>query len=256
MSSQPKSTSERKLFGLIGRNISYSFSRAYFTEKFQLLGLEEHQYVNFDLQKLEEFKSIVAPKLDQIGGLNVTIPYKEGIFQYLDEVDSEAAQIGALNTIKVFPDGSLKGYNTDVYGFETSLSEALIPEHESALILGTGGASKAVAFVLEKLGLTYRFVTRKRTKPEQLVYRDLDRKTIENHKVIVNCTPLGTFPEVERKPDLPYEALESDHLLFDLIYNPDKTAFLLEGEKRGSKILNGREMLEKQADRAWDIWNN
>jgi len=248
--------SKKKLFGLVGKDIAYSFSRSYFTEKFRDLGLNDYRYVNFDLQNLDQFKTIVAPQLDHIGGLNVTIPYKEEIIPYLDEVDPEALQIGAVNTIKILPTGKLKGFNTDAFGFEASLSKMLRPKHEAALILGTGGASKAVAFVLEKLGLSFRFVSRQKSGEEILTYADLDESTLRSHLLIVNCTPLGTFPEIDKKPDLPYEYLGSDHLLFDLIYNPAKTAFLREGEKKGAKILNGSQMLEKQADRAWAIWNS
>jgi len=248
--------SKKKLFGLIGKDIAYSFSRSYFTEKFRELELNEYRYVNFDLRNLDEFKSVVVPQLDQIGGLNVTIPYKEQIIPYLDEIDQEALQIGAVNTIKILPTGELKGFNTDAFGFEASLSKLLRPQQKSALILGTGGASKAVAFVLRKLGLSFRYVSRQKSGEEFLTYAELDESTLQSHQVIINCTPLGTFPEVDRKPALPYEFIGSDHLLFDLIYNPAKTAFLREGEKRGAKIVNGSEMLEKQADRAWAIWNS
>lgn len=246
----------RKLYGLIGKDIAYSFSRTYFNEKFHKLKMNDCRYVNFDLPSIEDFETLVAPDLDQIGGLNVTIPYKEKIMSFLDEIDPEAQKIGAVNTIKIYPDGRLKGYNTDVFGFETSLMQELGPEHKTALVLGTGGASKAVAFVLEKLGITYRFVSRRKSGKNVLTYDDLDKSVIDSHRVIVNSTPLGTFPDIERKPDLPYEHLGSNHLLFDLIYNPAKTAFLLEGEKRGAKILNGSKMLEKQADRAWALWNS
>jgi shikimate dehydrogenase len=256
MSRNPSPESTRKLFGLIGKDISYSFSRTYFTEKFRNLGLNGFRYVNFDLRSIGEFNEVIAPQLDDIGGLNVTIPYKEQIIPFLDEVDQEALKIGAVNTIKILPDGRLRGYNTDVYGFEASLSRSLAPRHKAALVLGTGGASKAVAFVLDKLGLSYRFVSRNQNGQDVLSYADLDEMTIQNHLVIVNCTPLGTYPDVDKKPDLPYAHLGPDHLLFDLIYNPAKTAFLREGEKRGAKILNGSEMLEKQADRAWAIWNS
>mgnify|MGYP000707646857 CR=1 FL=1 len=256
MSRNPSPESTRKLFGLIGKDISYSFSRTYFTEKFRNLGLNDLSYVNFDLESIDQFNAIIAPRLDHIGGLNVTIPYKEQIIPYLDEIDQEALQIGAVNKIKVLPKGKLRGYNTDAYGFEASLSKSLVSKHKSALILGTGGASKAVAFVLDKLGLSYRYVSRKKSGQNVLSYAELDKLTIQSHLVIVNCTPLGTYPDVDRKPNLPYAHLGSDHLLFDLIYNPAKTAFLREGEKRGAKILNGSEMLEKQADRAWAIWNS
>lgn len=246
----------KRLYGLIGKNISYSFSRSYFTEKFRILGLQQFRYENFDLQNIEEVESEVFPRIKEIAGLNVTIPYKEEIIRYLDEVDPEAARIGAVNTIKVFADGRLKGYNTDAFGFESSLSNALDKENGGALILGTGGASKAIAFVLGKMGFTYKFVSRKPSGEGTLSYSQLDKNLIESHKVIVNCTPLGTFPKTDEKPQIPYQFIGSEHLLFDLIYNPEKTTFLMEGEVRGAKIVNGREMLEKQADRAWEIWNS
>lgn len=256
MNSASKKGSLNKLFGLIGRDISYSFSRSYFTEKFDNLGLDDFQYVNFDLETIDQFESVVLSKLSQIGGLNVTIPYKEEILQFLDEIDPEAQRIGAVNTIKILPGNKLKGFNTDVYGFENALSKQLDSRHDAALILGTGGASKAVAYVMTKLGLSYRFVSRSSSGGNFLLYGELDKQILEEHKVIVNCTPLGTFPDVEKKPDLPYQFLTSEHLLFDLIYNPEKTAFLLEGEAKGAKILNGSLMLKLQADRAWAIWNS
>ena len=246
----------KKLYGLIGRNISYSFSRSYFTEKFKSLGLDDHRYVNFDLARIEDMETEVLPRLDELGGLNVTIPYKEEVMQYLHELDPEAESIGAVNTIKVSREGSLKGFNTDAFGFESSLSKRLGVQHSSALILGTGGASKAVAYVLGKLGIKYRFVSRGSSSANSLNYDDLNEEVMATHKLIVNCTPLGTFPETEKKPDIPYELIGESHLLFDLIYNPEKTSFLIEGERRGAKILNGREMLERQADRAWEIWNS
>ena len=256
MSPESSPEQEKKLYGLIGKDISYSFSRSYFTDKFRELGLKDHRYVNFDLENIEQFETVVMPQLDDIGGMNVTIPYKEQIIPYLDEVDPEALKIGAVNTIKVLPGGKLAGFNTDAYGFEVSLSSVLRPIHKAALILGTGGASKAVAFVLDKLGLSYRYVSRKKSGENVLSYAELDDLTMRNHLLIINCTPLGTFPDVDKKPDLPYECLGSDHLLFDLIYNPAKTAFLREGEERGAKILNGSMMLAEQADRAWSIWNS
>ena len=246
----------KKVFGLIGKNIAYSFSRNYFNEKFKRLGLEDFTYENFDLNEIEELESVVIPRLDEIGGLNVTIPYKEKVISYLDELDPEAESIGAVNTIRVLPDGRLRGYNTDAYGFEFSLTRHMRKEHKAGLILGTGGASKAVAFVFEKLGLPYLFVSRSSSGGDSLNYDQLNKEVVENHKVIVNCTPLGTFPDTDRKPEIPYDFVGPEHLLFDLIYNPSKTAFLLEGEHRGAIILNGSEMLQKQADRAWEIWNS
>ena len=246
----------KKLYGLIGRNISYSFSRSYFTEKFKVLGLDDHRYVNFDLDRIQDMETAVLPRLNEIGGLNVTIPYKEEVMRYLHELDPEAESIGAVNTIKVSAEGRLKGFNTDAFGFESSLSRSLEEQHRGALILGTGGASKAVAYVLGKLGIRYRFVSRAASRSDSLNYADLSEEVMADHKLIVNCTPLGTYPDTEKKPDLPYELIGASHLLFDLIYNPEKTSFLIEGERRGAKILNGREMLERQADRAWEIWNS
>jgi len=246
----------KNLYGLIGKNISYSFSRGYFTEKFKNLHLNGCTYENFDLDRIEEFKSLVVPKLAEIGGMNVTIPYKEAIMAYLDEIDPEAERIGAVNTIKILDNGRLKGFNTDVYGFETSLRPMLTGEGNAALILGTGGASKAVAYVLNKLGINYKFVSRNTDGTQLLSYSEIDEGIMNTHLIIINCTPLGTFPEIKEKPNLPYKFLTKEHLLFDLIYNPERTAFLSEGEKRGAKIVNGREMLEKQADRSWQIWNS
>ncbi len=246
----------KKVFGLIGRNISYSFSQGYFSEKFRALGLADLRYENFDLGQIEEMEAVVMPRIDEIGGLNVTIPYKEKVIRYLDELDPEAESIGAVNTIKVLSEGRLRGYNTDAYGFESSLTRHLTQRHRSGLILGTGGASKAVAYVFEKLGLSYKFVSRDASGDDRILYSELNKEIIDNHKIIVNCTPLGTFPDTDRKPEVPYEFIGPEHLLFDLIYNPEKTAFLLEGERQGAEIVNGSEMLRKQADRAWEIWNS
>jgi len=247
---------EKRKFGLLGRNISYSFSRDYFTRKFARLGLEDHVYVNFDLQDLNEFPDLISREKDLLGGLNVTIPYKEEVMQFLDEIDQEAALIGAVNTIKVLADGKLKGYNTDAFGFESSLKSCLRGDEKGALILGTGGASKAVAFVLQKLAIPYQYVSRSGKGSEAISYSELTGALVKEHEIIVNCTPLGTFPEVERKPEIPYSSITPRHLLFDLIYNPEKTAFLLEGKSRGARIQNGRRMLELQADKAWEIWNS
>ena len=196
MNSGSKTESLKKLYGLIGRDISYSFSRRYFTEKFENLGLSDFEYVNFDLEKIDQFESVVRPKLSEIGGLNVTIPYKEEILEFLDEIDPEARQIGAVNTIKILPGNKIKGFNTDVYGFEKALSNKLDSSHSSALILGTGGASKAVAYVMSKLGLSYKYFSRSLSGGDSLLYGELDREILEEHKVFVNCTPLGTFPNV------------------------------------------------------------
>lgn len=238
-------------FGLIGKNISYSFSRGYFTEKFSDLGLADHSYENFDLQTIREFKGVVENNRN-IKGLNVTIPYKEAIIPYLDELDGQAKKIGAVNTVQ-FTDKGLKGFNTDVYGFRNTIFPYLKTHHKKALILGTGGASKAVAFVLGELGIQNKSVSRN-PSDNQINYQAVTESVLQEFTVLVNCTPLGTHPNVDEKPDIPYSSLTERHFLFDLIYNPEKTAFLKEGEIRGARILNGLRMLELQADKAWEIW--
>ena len=240
-------------FGLIGRNIAYSFSRGYFQNKFKELSLEDHSYFNFDLEDISQFPELVE-KNPNLGGLNVTIPYKEQIIHFLTKLDVVAAEIGAVNTIKFSQEG-LIGFNTDAYGFEQALLPQLQAHHQHALILGTGGASKAVAYVLQKRNITIQFVSRKR-EADRLSYEDLDREILEKHSLIINCTPLGTWPDVEAKPGIPYSFLTDQHFLFDLIYNPEKTAFLKEGEKRGAAICNGLKMLQMQAEKAWEIWNS
>jgi len=239
-------------FGLLGRNISYSFSRGYFAEKFKILGLKDHVYRNYDIQDIAKIDSIIN-KTAGLKGLNVTIPYKEVVIPYLDKLSPSAAKIGAVNTIKVTPAG-LIGYNTDAYGFQRSIEHALTSKHKFALILGTGGASKAVAYVLESLGIAIKFVSR--TKNEHcFTYADLNKHIIEKYTIIINCSPVGTFPKILDKPAIPYAHITNSHVLFDLIYNPEKTAFLAEGANRGATVLNGAKMLELQAEKAWEIWN-
>ncbi|MFK5974444.1 MAG: shikimate dehydrogenase [Flavobacteriaceae bacterium] len=244
---------KKNRFGLVGRNISYSFSKGYFTEKFALQGLADHSYENFDIQSIDEFPKLVQERKD-LKGLNVTIPYKEAVIPYLKNLSEDADKIGAVNTIKISKNG-LKGYNTDVYGFQKSIEPFLKKHHKKALILGTGGASKAVAFVFDKQGIAHTFVSRKPTS-DQLGYDALDEEALKEYTLLINCTPLGTYPNIEDKPDIPYRFLTKKHLLFDLIYNPEKTAFLKEGEGKGSAICNGLRMLELQAEKAWEIWNS
>jgi len=247
-----KTEKEKHRFGLVGRNISYSFSQGYFTQKFKTLGLAHHTYENFDLQNIAEIQSLFK-NTEDLKGLNVTIPYKEEVIPYLNSLSKKAKKIGAVNTIK-FSKKGLKGFNTDVYGFKKSIAPFLKAHHRKALILGTGGASKAVAFVFEELGIDYKFVSRK-AAPERFSYSDINEEILSTYSVLVNCTPLGTFPNIDDRPELPYRYLTEKHLLFDLIYNPEKTAFLKAGEKRGATILNGLKMLELQAEKAWRIWN-
>lgn len=247
-----KKEKKENRYGLLGKDISYSFSQGYFTQKFADLELNDHSYENFDIPEISEFEALVSQT--HLKGLNVTIPYKELVIPYLDDLDSGAKKIGAVNTIK-FTENGLKGYNTDAYGFRKSIEPFLKPHHNKALILGTGGASKAIRFVLEGLGIDYVYVSR--TKKElQFTYKELDKEIIAAHSIIINCTPQGTFPNINDKPALPYQHLDDKHLLFDLIYNPTKTAFLIEGELKGAKICNGLKMLQLQAERSWEIWNS
>ncbi|MFK5958132.1 MAG: shikimate dehydrogenase [Lutibacter sp.] len=242
-------------FGLIGKNISYSFSKKYFTEKFKNLSLNSYRYTNYDLPEIEEFPFVIYQREDEFKGFNVTIPYKQSIIKYLDDIDADAQKIGAVNTIKITKENKIIGYNTDVYGFQKSLEPLLLKHHKKALILGTGGASKAVAFALSKLGIKYEFVSRSVAENTYL-YSILNQQIMEEYTIIINCTPLGTFPNVGETPNIPYEFITNKHLLFDLIYNPSETKFLKEGKKRGAIIKNGLEMLELQAEKSWEIWNS
>ncbi|WP_431122339.1 shikimate dehydrogenase family protein [Flagellimonas flava] len=246
-----KTEKKENRFGLLGKNISYSFSQGYFTKKFEELGLEDYSYENFDLPQISDFETLVAQ--NSLSGINVTIPYKEQVIPYLSRMDKTASAIGAVNVIKFDPKG-LTGFNTDFYGFQKSLEPFLQAHHTKALILGTGGASKAIRFVLDALGIAHRFVSRSK-KENQFTYKELDREIMEDHTVIINCTPLGTYPNINEKPDIPYSFILEKHLLFDLIYNPQKTAFLASGEAQGAAICNGQKMLEFQAEKAWEIWN-
>jgi shikimate dehydrogenase len=247
---------ERKnnIFGLLGKNISYSFSRGYFTEKFKKLNLKNNTYLNFDIPSIQDFHSILEDK--SIKGYNVTIPYKEEIIPFLDKLDKTAKKIGAVNTIKITKKGNLKGYNSDVVGFENSIKPLLKKGHKRALILGTGGASKAVAFALKKNNIKYKFVSRNPKGKKEISYEDLTENRMCKHQIIINCTPLGTSPDIHKSPNIPYQFLTDKHLLFDLIYNPEITAFLDKGKEKGAVIKNGYEMLALQAEESWRIWNN
>ena len=247
---------ENNIFGLLGKNISYSFSRGYFTKKFEKLGFTNHKYVNFDIQNIEEFPSIIKENKKNLKGMNVTIPYKEEVMQYLDKLDKTAKKIGAVNTIKLTKKGNLKGYNSDVVGFENSIFPFIKKHHKRALILGTGGASKAIAYALKKNGIKFKFVSRNPKNKKEISYQDLTQKVIEKHQIIINSTPVGTSPNIENSPNIPYKFITKNHLLYDLIYNPKVTAFLSKGKEQGATIKNGYEMLELQAEESWRIWND
>jgi len=242
-----------RLFGLIGYPLSHSFSKKYFTEKFEKEDLTGCQYELFPIATITELKDLVKNHVG-LEGLNITIPYKEQVLPFLNETDSIVSKIKACNCISIRK-GKLKGYNTDVAGFEQSLKEKLQPHHTKALILGGGGAAKAVEFVLRKLDIEFRYVSRK-PSVNNYSYEQLTPSIISDHSLIINTTPLGMYPSVNEAPPIPYDALTSRHYLFDLIYNPEKTLFLQKGEKQGTAIKNGYEMLVIQAEESWKIWNS
>lgn len=240
-------------YGLVGKDIAYSFSKTFFSIKFEKENRQD-TYHNFDIESIDQFPKIISENPD-LKGLNVTIPYKEAIIPFLDRIDKEAQEIGAINTIKFQNDGSLKGYNTDHYGFAKALANFLPLKDKSALILGTGGASKAIKYVLKTMGFRYQVVSRKKTE-STITYSNLNKQIIEDHCLIINCTPLGTSPNISACPTIPYQFITKDHLLFDLIYNPSQTEFLKLGRAQGAKTSNGLKMLEHQAKKAWKIWRS
>lgn len=243
---------KKKVLGLVGRNISYSFSAGYFEEKFSQMGLNNCTYRNFDIDDIEEFSDILQTK--GLKGLNVTIPYKEEVIPLLNKLSKKAKKIGAVNTITISKKGKTKGYNTDWYGFKKALKPMLKKRHKRALILGTGGASKAVAFALRELKIEYDFVSRQENEI-WYTYEQLDAEVFEDYQIIINTTPMGTFPKVDECPPLDYSLFTADHIAFDLVYNPSETLFLKQAKQNGAKIKNGYDMLVYQAEKAWAIWN-
>lgn len=239
-------------FGLIGQTLSYSFSKDYFQRKFADLNTQD-SYENFELGHIEEIEQLLSD--ESLSGLNVTIPYKEAVIPFLDKLDPIAKEIGSVNTI-AFIDGQTVGYNTDIIGFENSLKPFLEHGMDRALILGTGGASKAVAYVLKKIGLDILLVSRSPFNENEISYEDCNANAVKWHRLIVNTTPVGTYPNITQAPAIAYAGITENHLLYDLIYNPAKTQFLAEGEKRGASILNGLSMLKIQAEKSWEIWNS
>lgn len=244
-----------KEFGLIGKSLSHSFSQTYFSQKFASLGLPDHQYELFELSNISELPELLA-RHPELRGLNITIPYKEQVWPYLSEISSAAARIGAVNVIDCTPDGRYVGYNTDYIGFRASLHDfyPLRGSGARALVLGTGGSSKAVEAALRELGISYWLVSRNPLSTG-LTYDDLTADVLAGHSLIINATPLGTFPRVDECPPIPYEALTPAHYLYDLIYNPSETLFLKKGREVGAQTKNGFEMLCLQAEAAWEIWN-
>jgi len=245
-----------KTYGLIGYPLSHSFSKKYFTEKFLNEGITNHQYELFPIEDIKSLPDLLSEN-PSLCGLNVTIPHKVNVLCYLNEVDEAAEKIGAVNciSIKSFENENyLKGYNTDAYGFETSLTPLLGPEHTKALVFGDGGAAKAVKYVLEKLNIEYQVVVRKPVEGA-ILYAGLTPEILASHKLLINTTPLGMSPNIDTFPEIDYSQLGSEHLAYDLVYNPLETEFLAKAAERGASIKNGLEMLYKQAEKAWVIWN-
>jgi len=258
-----------KKYGLIGFPLTHSFSKKYFTEKFEKDGLEDREYELYPLQNLSDLPELIND-IPDLCWLNVTVPHKIGAMFYLDKIDPAAKAIDAVNCIKIvnhqpveaFFSGELasmkmrlEGYNTDAFAFEASLKPLLKKHHQKALILGNGGAARAVAYVLNKLDISYRLVSR-RAIGKQITYKHLTADVMKERLLIINTTPLGTAPNIEECPDIPYELLTSKHLLYDLVYNPTDTEFLKRGKLQGSSVKNGLEMLELQAEKSWEIWNS
>ena len=238
-------------YGLIGKTLGYSFSKGFFTDLFLKKGIDA-VYQNHELQQIEEITAVFADT--DLCGLNVTIPYKQSIIPFLDELSPEAAAIGAVNVVQ-FRDGKKIGHNTDAFGFHQSVKPFLTNLHERALILGTGGASKAVAHVFKSIGIDVIYVSRDPQKANEFPYEAINEHMLRACKVVVNCTPVGTFPDTEASVPFPFEFLTPDHLVIDLIYNPEKTKFLAASEAHGATILNGLSMLKEQAMKAWTIWS-
>jgi shikimate dehydrogenase len=241
-----------KVYGLLGKTLKHSFSKGYFTEKFSALSINDCVYENFELPDITALPQLLKNNPD-ILGLNVTIPYKEDVIPFLDEQNEIVSEIKACNCIKI-NNGKLTGYNTDVIGFKQSLESCLEPHHGKALILGTGGAAKAVQYALDLLGISYLNVSRSK-RADTITYDEVSRDLLNEYYLIVNTSPTGMYPNMDEAPILPYEHLSDKHLLFDLIYNPEKTLFLQKGAERGAKICNGAEMLILQAEESWRIWN-
>lgn len=238
-------------FGLIGKKLTHSFSQNYFTDKFRKLKLD-FEYANFELDEIQEVEKILKQK--GLRGLNVTIPYKESIIPFLDDLSEDANSVKAVNTIQ-FKGGRLIGHNTDVFGFKQMIKPFFESQHERAMIIGTGGASKAVAYVLENLGVNLIYISRNPKGPDQFDYEEINDKMIAFNPLIVNTSPVGMYPNIEEEVNIPYQFITRQHLVVDLIYNPDKTRFLQLAQDQGATILNGLTMLHQQAEKAWQIWN-
>jgi shikimate dehydrogenase len=243
-------------FGLIGYPLGHSFSKKYFTEKFSREQIKGCSYENYPLTNIMQISGLVSD--NELEGLNVTIPYKSSVIKFLDKTDPEAEKVGAVNVIKIkrtTGKTELTGFNSDITGIMVTLNPVLNPEIKNALVLGTGGSSKAVCHVLKKINIHYTLISRER-KSGCLIYSDINQEILENNRLIINTTPLGMYPDTVSKPDLKYDLLGNRHILFDLVYNPEMTSFLKMGKERGCTILSGIKMLYSQAERSWEIWNS
>ncbi|MFI3330386.1 MAG: shikimate dehydrogenase [Rikenellaceae bacterium] len=242
-----------KHYGLIGFPLGHSFSAKYFAERFTRENILDCSYSNFPLENISQLGDMLAQNPD-LKGFNVTIPYKLDVIPYLKTISDEAKAIGAVNCVKIDEGGELYGYNTDVYGFRKSLLELIGESRSKALVLGTGGASRAVKYALESLGIEFLSVSRT-VSETSIDYSMITAKTIKDYPLIINTTPLGTFPKVEGLPSLPFDSMDENNFLFDLVYNPETTRFMSEGLSRGAKVMNGYRMLVLQAEKSWDIWS-
>ncbi|MFH0865674.1 MAG: shikimate dehydrogenase [Bacteroidota bacterium] len=246
------------IYGLIGYPLTHSLSAQYFSEKIFRENIHDCRYELFPLKNISELESLVRKNIG-LKGLNITIPYKESVLPYLTSIDNVAKEIGAVNTIKIIDSKNfiLHGCNTDAFGFEESLKPLLKNDQKKALILGSGGASKAVAYVLKKLGVQYFFVTRtKKNNSDFLLYNEISEDIISSHTLIINATPVGMFPEMNTAPDIPFHLISRKHILYDLVYNPSETLFMKCGIEQGAIVKNGLEMLYLQAEKSWEIWNS
>ena len=243
----------KKIFGLIGYPLSHSFSKRYFTRKFEEAGWDDYEYRNFELKNIAEFPKIIS-QTEGLSGLNITIPYKSEILQYADFQSDVVKEINAANTLVILSDRKILADNTDVIGFAQSIRPYLKPHHQKALILGTGGAAQAVAYVFRQFHIEYLFVSRNPKHANEISYADLDKKRLDNFLVVVNTTPVGSYPDVMEIIQFPYEFISNLHLFYDLIYNPAKTMFLQKAENQGAVVVNGLKMLQLQAEASWEIW--
>jgi len=246
-----------RLFGLIGYPLSHSFSAKYFGKKFTDENISDTEYKLFPMEDISSLPQLILHQPD-LQGINVTIPHKVAIISYLDQISAAAKAVGAVNCVRIERDGTgvtLTGYNTDIYGFRESLLPLLKPYHQQALVLGTGGAARAVCYSLKKLGIEFRLVSRKGQDANILSYSQLTKSLISANLLIINTTPVGMYPNTDKFPDIPYQFLSHRHILYDLVYNPEETLFMHKGHAAGAAVINGLQMLELQAEKSWEIWN-